>query len=265
MLSIVDPNGVERYLGNLLPARGIMGAWPTYGDVPMTPLFPRSNWPALIRFMTPGLDHPSLPPVHDQSTVSQCNAEACTAAGEFCRAEQGLPYVRLSAGDLYGRINGGVDRGSLLEDGMEEMLANGVGTAATCGTLWPGRIAGREERRRYRATEAWLCPTFAHAMCASIAGFALINGILWHEHDNPDGDGWLPLRGTGRAGGHAIMGYKPVMRDGKFGIAHLQSWGDWALGGKFVIPEERFDRDIGGWWAVRQMVTESGDLPALVA
>ena len=47
------------------------------------------------------------------------------------RKEQGLVGPLLSPADLYDRINGGRDQGSMLEDAMAELAKNGVGTVAT--------------------------------------------------------------------------------------------------------------------------------------
>jgi hypothetical protein len=264
--SVLDHNGIERCLGNLEPPVGLRATWTVYGDTRQTPLFSRSIWPELIAAMNSGLDHPDLPYVHDQGQVGQCNADATAAAAEFCRAAQGLPFVKLSAADLYGRINHGGDNGSLLEDGLAEMTAHGIGTAATAGLLWrPGGPRATDlERALYRALEAFLCPTFEHCMSAVLAGFALISGVLWYGHYTPGANGWLPRPAGSPVGGHAVMGYKPVMDGSRFGIAHQNSWtAQWGHGGRAVFGEEMYTRAVGGWWAIRQMTTERGELPPL--
>lgn len=198
--------------------------------------------------------------------VHNCNADATIAAFQYSRLVQGLPYVELSAADLYHRINGGQDNGSFLEDGIREMMAKGVGTLATCRTnLWksPFMPATDGERQLYRITEAYLCPTFDHVMSAAIMGFSLVSGILWPGNDKLDGDGWLPP--GNRAGGHAIAGFIPCGRkrggSWEFGVGHRNSWGaDWGNRGRFVIPEVMYSGPVGGWWACR-VVTGIPDLP----
>ncbi len=264
----IDHTGKERFLGNNIPLAGTRSKrWMVYGDTPSAPMVARSQYPALISGMGPWDFHPCLPYVHDQDGVGQCNADATAAAAEFIRECQGLPSIKLSAADLYARINGGGDNGSLLEDAMAEMTGRGIGTAETCGLLWRHdmRFASEAERARFRVLECWLCPTFDHCMSAVLSGFALISGVMWFDNFKPDGDGWLPARGSGGGGGHAVFGYKPVMRHGEFGIAHQNSWTPgWGVGGRCVFPERMYSvGDIGGWWAVRQMVTEAGDLPLL--
>jgi hypothetical protein len=246
MNEITLPDGTTRRLGNIVPTKAIdQSQYVVYGDTPNTPLILRSKWDELLADWDTDFGHPFLPPIHDQNGVGQCNADATTMAMELRRAIQGLDYVQLSAADLYARINGGRDQGSLLEDGLREATANGVGTAATSGTLWKNGVwkgpASAEERKQYRA-EAVLCPTFEHVISAN----------------NPDADGWLP-NPRGNAGGHAIMGFRPRKRGNTFGIVHAQSWGQWSPRTKncFVVPETAFDNAIGGWWAIVGM-TDKG-------
>lgn len=144
---------------------------------------------------------------------------------------------------------------------MAEMMTRGIGTAATCGTLWKRgmRTASESERERFKALEIYRCPTFEHCMSAIFQGCGIVSGIQWYPNYNPDADGWLP-RGKGGWGGHAIFGYKPAKRGNLFGIWHRQSWGEeWAPEHKscFVIPETAYTRDIGGWWSLR-VITDEG-------
>lgn len=265
VISIIDDQGVERFLGNNEPDGPLRFGGPIYGDAPTTPMISRSRWPELIAGYMLGPDHPFLPPVHDQDGIGQCNADATAGMTEFARALAGQPFVQLSAADLYHRINGGRDQGSLLEDAMQELTARGIGTAATCGTLWDRafRPAPEAERLRFRALEVWLCPNFDCVMSAILSGFAVNSGILWYANYRPDAEGWLPERRQGGAGGHAVMGYKPAVRDGRFGIWHQNSWTtQWGgFGGRCVFPEAAYSREIGGCWALRAVVDEGGGLP----
>ncbi len=266
MISIIDDQGIERFLGNVEPPHGLMMSWPVYGDASTVPLIPRSEWPALIAAQGNDFYSPYLPYVHNQQNVSQCNCDAATAMLEALRSQQGLPFVKLSAADLYGRINGGYDRGSFLEDALRELVGKGVGTAATSGLIWSRstKYASPEERTQFKILEAWLCPTFDHCMSAVLCGFFINSGIMWYSNYKPDADGWLPSRGSGGGGGHAVMGYKGRMRDGKFGIAHQNSWTDsFGIQGKCVFPETSYGREIGGCWAVRSVVSEDlQEIPA---
>ena len=267
---IILSDGSTRRLGNVAPdparTRLIL---PEYGSVPNAPLIPRSEWPALIRSTGDGPDFAFLPPVHDQDGVGQCNASATAAMIESCRLQQGLPYVALSAADLYARINGGRDQGSLLEDAIREAMSDGIGTVDSCGYLWKrGSFKGEAttaERQRFRMLECFVCPTFDHVMSAVLSGFRINSGIMWAANYEPGPDGWLP-RPSGNAGGHAIFGYKPAMRGTQFGIWHQNSWGTrWGVGGRFVIPEPAYSGPVGGWFAVRSVVDEGGVIPTPAA
>lgn len=256
------PDGTVRRLGNVIPTT-LKCTWREYGSADDEPIIPRSQWPELIAAYD-GWDDPSLPYVHDQNGIGQCNCDATAAAFESERLEKGLPFVKLSAADLYDRINGGSDNGSLLEDALSEMTKRGIGTAETCGTtLWKRgfKAAPDSERSRFRVLEWTLCPTFDHCMSAVLKGRKMISGILWYDNYTPDSDGWLPSP-RGRSGGHAIFGYRPAMRNGKYGIKHQNSWGtSWGVGGRFVIPEAAYNGQIGGWWALRSIVDEGGVVP----
>ncbi len=259
MISIVDDLGITRHLGNLEPPAGLVRGFPVWGTTDTTPLIPRSRWNELIAQYSDGPDHPFLPYVHDQDGIGQCNADATTALVEFQRNVQGLPFVKLSAADLYARINGGGDNGSLLEDALFEMQKRGVGTADTCGLLWRRgmRLADESERERFRALEVFACPSFDHCMSAILAGCGIVSGIMWYPNYKPDADGWLP-RGSGRPGGHAVFGYKPARRGNVYGIHHQNSWGPhWGVAGSCIFPESAYTRDIGGWWSLR-VVTDEG-------
>lgn len=116
---------------------------------------------------------------------------------------------------------------------------------------------------RFRILEFFLCPTFDHVYSAAIKGFRGVSGIMWYNNFNPDARGWLPTRGTGRPGGHAIRSFKPTRRGKLYGIWHRNSWGEWGYQrtGNFVIPEPLYQGPVGGWWALRSVVDEGGQVP----
>lgn len=114
---------------------------------------------------------------------------------------------------------------------------------------------------KYRVLEAFLCPTFKHCMSAVLSGFRLSTGIAWYDNYTPGSDGWIPSP-RGNSGGHAIMGYKPAMKNGKYGIWHQNSWGtSFGVGGRMILSQDCYTNAIGGWWAVRAVVDEGGVVP----
>lgn len=262
------PDGSTRRLGNIIPTSSHRVKWDVLGaDENVAKLIPRAEWDSILK-QYDSLDDfdPAVNkcPVHDQDGIGQCNPEAATLGEEVARVRQGLPYVQLSPADLYARINGNRDQGSLLEDAMEELKLRGVGTAATSGLLWKSgsfkKQAPAEERQRFITTELLLCPTFDHCFSAVLQGWGFVNGILWYDNFNTGADGWLPNAGRGRAGGHAIYGYKPTkatQHGETYGIWHQNSWGtSWGFNGRMVIPMSLMNGAIGGWWAIRQVKDE---------
>lgn len=263
LTSIVDPNtGHVFSLGNL--DQPIVGNWPEYGATPETPLVPRAQWDGIVAALGTDAYDPFLPPVHDQDGIGMCNASATAAAIEACRLSIGLDPVSLSGGDLYHRISGGSDRGSTLEDGLKE-AQNGIAETSVVPYLdWRTNYgqATVASRAKSKVLEAFLCPTFDHCFSAVSSGFKLISGIMWYSNYTPDKDGWLP-RGSGGAGGHAVMGYKPTKRGNDYGIWHQNSWrATWGgFGGRCVFPESVYTRSIGGWWAVRVPTQDESGIP----
>lgn len=264
-IPFVEEGGERRYLANLSSPFRMMAA-PTFGEGDNEELIPEEEWDVLIDRLPPGPDDPFLTYVHDQDGVGQCNCDAVVATVESTRIKQGLPPVRLSAADLYDRINGGRDAGSTLEDGLEEARV-GLATGATAGLVWHrGQRRAKEEYPRFRVIEWAHCPTFQHVMSAALKGRFLVSGIMWYNNYKTDRDGWLPERGTGSPGGHAIMGYKAARKGKRYGIWHQNSWtGAYGVGGRMILGREQYGQSIGGWWCCRAVTDEGGVVPPAAA
>ena len=263
-ISIIDSNGVERFLGNIDPTASQKYSWRVFGDTPDQIMIPRSAWKQYITAFGNGFENRCMTPIHDQDGIGMCNASATAAAIEMMRSQIGLPYVSLSGGDLYRRICGGRDQGSMLEDGIREAMANGVAETNVVPYLdWRGAPAGwKESAKKHMVLEASLCPTFDHVASALLHGYPVIMGMMWSNNDNVDGDGWLPER-AGGGGGHALCSYWLAERNGKFGAVTRNSWKEsWGRNGICVIPESRFGRQVTGNWAVRVVSQADSDMPA---
>lgn len=238
-----------RAMGNLDAPRKLR--FKKFGEHPNVPLIPRDQWKVVDLSVF-------LPPVKDQDGIGACNAFATCSAVEACRALAGLEYVRLSCGYLYGKINGGRDQGSYLEDGLAWMTEHGTVPTSVIGDLeWKkGRaFNGAKESEPYRVLEAYECPSFDAMASALQQGFFVVEGLAWFNNFTPDRDGWLPSAGRGGEGGHALCGYGLAQRNGVWGIRTRNSWGtSWGIGGNCVIPESLFNRSVGGYWCVRSVV-----------
>lgn len=254
----IDIAGRPRPLG-CLPRTAAPGSlWPLFDQRPGARLIPREQWQPV------DLSH-LVPQILDQDGQGACNAFASVQALMVLRAQAGLEHVELSAGNLYGRINGGRDQGSMLADAIRALEVEGVCTAATVPQLawrpatWPS--TWREEARRFRVLEAWDCPSFDHLASAIQFGFAVNLGVLVGSNFETDSDGWVPDR-RGGGGGHAMcgVGLAKHPRSGRWGIKVANSWGEgWGQGGFGILPESYFASSP--WtdgWAVRGAVDPSG-------
>ncbi|OWK45738.1 C1 family peptidase [Fimbriiglobus ruber] len=265
-LPIFHDGIAPRKLGNIAPTHSKTGlkvfgsaAAPQTGTV-----LPRDQWREvdLSGFVTK---------IADQGQVGECNAADTCQLLQVCRAMEGLPFVELSAGNLYGRINGGYgqDNGSLLEDALAEAMKTGIASVAFAGfqDFYPDhwKTGWEADAAKHRVLEAYVCPTFDHLTSALQQGFALSVGVTWCDNYNPDADGWLPPYQGTNVGGHAICGVGLAQRNGVWGIRCANSWtAQWGDKGFFVIPEPLFAGPVGGWWACRGVVRESDaeNLPA---
>lgn len=256
--SIVD-NGREYYLG-CLPRQAAVGAlFPTLDSNPETPLIPRAQWASL------DFSH-FVPKILDQDGIGACNAFAAVQAFHVIRKQAGLPFVELSAGNLYGQINGGVDRGSLLGDAVKALKDTGACKAATIGQLdwrpnrWPRNW--QEEAKRFRILEAYDCPSFDHIASAILYGFPVDFGIFVGTRFQPDQrSGWLPDY-VGGGGGHAMCGVGLAYDDRRgWGIITANSWGErWGKDGFCIVPESYFRRSaFTDAWAVRGVIDPTGE------
>lgn len=262
ILEILE-GGELRRLGTLQPKTATPDTHATvFGDTPNTTLIPRAQWkPVSFRQF--------FPRIKNQGPIGMCNCSATGNVTEGCRRMAGgLADVDLSAGDLYRRISGGSDNGSLPEDALKEMMTHGMAPVADVPYLdWHRNTAGGDaDRGKYRITEALWCPTFDHVASASQQGFLIDVAVWWYGRDPVDADGWLG-GGSGSRGGHAICGCGLANRNGQWGIVFVNSWGPtWGQNGFAVLPEARVAAGCSAFqvWAVRAVLQESGNFPAPV-
>lgn len=253
-------DGRQYFLGRLPRRAGVGKAFTVFGakDQDQTKLIPRDQW-APIDF------HHMVPKILDQDGQGACNAFASVQAVHVIRQQEGLPFVELSAGNLYGRINGGRDAGSVLSDALAELKEKGVCKAATVPHLqwrrtnWPPNW--QDEAKRFRILEAYDCPTFDHIASALLAGFPVNIGILVGGNFSPDPiTGWIPdYRGGG--GGHALCAVGLLKKSDTWGVMVANSWGrEWGLSGFGIVPESYFRRTpFADAWAVRGVIDPTGE------
>lgn len=242
--------GEPRAMGCILAAPKL--AWTEFGTTPNTPLITRDQWPKSRKMTT------YLPGVYDQDGIGQCASSSCCSVVEVAAYLRGIPYPKLSAGDLYSRVNGGRDNGSLLEDNIAEVTKNGVAPASMVSYVWDKKAPHNDAatlaaRKKYRVVEAYWCPSFDAMVSAILQGYSVGTGMMWYTNFTPSPDGWLPTRGAGQAGGHALCVYGVEQKaDGSWGVWLRNSWAaTWGLAGDACAPESLFGGQIGGYYAVR--------------
>lgn len=255
----IEINGRVYPLGCLPRASKPGEVFPVFDERPDVGLIRREEW-------KPRDFSHLVPKILDQDGTGACNAFASVQTLHVLRKEAGLPFVELSAGNLYGRINGGRDSGSVLADAVAELEKKGVCTAATVPQLeWrPARWSDDWviEAPRFRILEAWDCPTFDHIASALQFGFPVNVGVLVGNNFSPGTDGWLPDYRSG-GGGHAMCAVGLVHDDRRgWGIKVANSWGpDWGAGGFGILPESYFkSTPFTDGWAVRGVVDPQGAL-----
>jgi hypothetical protein len=261
-LTQVEEAGETRRLGLLeQPARSLRLAWPVYGGSDpqgMPRLITHDQWREIDL-------SPFCAEAEDQDGIGMCASSASETALTVSMQMAGMPDPRLSAGDLYRRVSGGRDQGSLPEDNLEELLKEGIATTATVPYLdWRNNPPGAsEERARNRGTEAWLCPTVDHVASALLSGFPCLIGYWHHANDEPNAEGWM-LRPSGRRGGHAVCAIGLARSGSLWGVKFLNSWGRrWGVNGYGVLPLPRVEEGcrVFSAWALRASVQNSGVIP----
>lgn len=262
MIEIVDDLGEVRYL--MPPDNQLMRGTPprVFGDDDPSQMIPRDQWDK----QTPAGLTQWVPDAYDQNGIGECNASATGYILEYVRAKMGLQRIKLSAGDLYRRICGGVDRGSMLQDAIEEVSRVGMCRESTCPYLeWRRKMPGAEaEYKDFRVPEWEWAPTTEHLFSAAFKGHGINIGIMWGEGDKPDDKGWLPDAPRGRVGGHAIFRCVPAWDPSRgFGLAGPNSWSPrWGAAfngrpGWMIVSEKRLkaqERQNFGWFVCRTAV-----------
>lgn len=231
-----------------------------FGSVGAATLIPRSQWkPVSFRSL--------FPRIKDQDGVGMCNCSATGNVVEGCRRMVGgVADVDLSAGDLYHRISGGTDRGSLPEEALKEMMLRGMAPVSAVQYLdWRGSHPSVvNDRLKYRITEALWCPTFDHVASALQQGFLVDLGVWWYGRDPLNADGWL-FNPSGSRGGHAVCACELAEKNGNWGIGIVNSWtASWGQSGFGILPESRVSEgcQVFQAWACRGVIQESGTFPA---
>lgn len=255
--------GEVRRLGLLeQPEDSLRFAWPAVGDDATPPIIPRSEW-RTVSLKT------FVKKVDDQDGVGMCASSGTQNTLEIAREMEGLEYVPLSGGDLYRRVCGGRDQGSLPEENLAELINNGIAPVSVCPYLqWKKEMPGAEEAaKKFRGLEAWRCGSVDAVASAIQHGFPVLIGY-WHASKDPvKSDGRMDAP-SGKEGGHAVcvVGLEMIGDTPWFWFEN--SWTpSFGIAGFAKLPESRLAKGIKSFqaWALRATIQESGSLPPLRA
>lgn len=258
----VNEGGEVRRLGLLeQPESSLKTAWRVMGGPDGSPdPIPLEKWEAVdLSF--------GVRSINDQDGVGMCASAGTQNTVEIARSIAGLPYVPLSAGDLYRRVCGGRDQGSLPEDNLTELMTNGIATVTDCPYLEWRREMPSQARGRFKGLEAWRCPTALHVGTAVQLGFPVLIGYWHYQNDPVDPDGWM-RRPSGGRGGHAVC-VVGVANDanGNWGFRFENTWTrQWGKDGYGILPFSRVEAGCKAFqsWALRAVSDEGANFPAPV-
>jgi hypothetical protein len=213
------------------------------------PHVPKSEWVQLD-----SAEHAGT--CRDQDGQGACVGFSCSKALAAASRQAGYTWPELSAGHLYGRINGGSDRGAMLSDALIELQKNGCCKSSTVGDLdwhkrdWPAEA--EREAKSFKIIREIDCPTFEEIadglQNAKLGVFACDVG----NDFECERDGWVHDK-RGRRGGHALpaLGLAVHPKDGRWGVITQNSWGkDWGVDGFGIVPESYFDGTFNDFWLI---------------
>lgn len=166
--------------------------------------------------------------IFSQDTIGSCNAAAAVVALEKTRETLGRDNVKLSPEFLYGQINGGRDRGSMLDDGMKAIMEIG-----TCRREMVPHQEYRSSRMRpeclmdasrFRGFECYRIDNELGIATAAASNYMII--VALHA-----GNRFMRLDRNGVAGSESGSGNHAVhiddvrIRDGQLEFDMVNSWG----------------------------------------
>lgn len=148
--------------------------------------------------------------ISNQRSTNACQGHASAAAVTRARVRRGLDYVKLSGAYAYSLVNGGRDRGSMLEDGMVA-CEQGYATEETVpwDKIYPSlynATKAKAEAARFKAREVYAVRTEIGLFSALASGFDCVVAV---HADN----GFMSLDPRGVAKGGAGPGNHAVCCD----------------------------------------------------
>jgi hypothetical protein len=187
--------------------------------------------------------------IRNQGSRGSCNGYAGAKCLERARVLRGLDWTPLSGEGLYAQINGGRDRGSGLQAGMEALVRNGVPPESMVPHeeyRW-SRISreAKEACDRFKAQEPLGVDTWQE-LCSGLA-LGFVGVVAVHASNR-----WSRLDSNGIAGeshgvgNHSVIVDDVVYIEGEPFVDDPNSWGtNWGWEGRAYLSWDRhFARTI---------------------
>lgn len=166
--------------------------------------------------------------IKSQGNRGSCNGYAGAKALEKSRVLLGMPHVELSGEGLYAQINDGRDQGSMLDDGMNAMMKNGVPPESMVPheEYRQERISGEawREASKYMATECYRLDNEMDLASAVASNFMCVVAVhAGRSFMRADGSGVL---GIDHGDGNHSVGVDDLrIVDGQLQYRMVNSWG----------------------------------------
>ena len=267
---LAGEDGVHRGTGLLLPEPGFVSSFPVFESVQ-----PMLDWDEIERIAKSGEADKRSTFTEDwiqyQRDKSSCNGYATAAALSRTRYRRGLGKMLLSGAYIYSLINGGRDRGSMLEDGMRAVQERGIATEATVPwdriytNSYPA--AANSEAERFKGFECYAVRSKQALYSALALGFDCVVAVHADaSFDRIDGKG---IAGPGRGpGNHAVMA-DGLRWEGEVVENGVNSWSTrWGDRGRMGMTWERHHATTNAYhvlYAIRSASDDpQGDNPPAV-
>lgn len=206
--------------------------------------------------------------IKDQSTSSSCCGQAIAGCCELSRRWRGLSPLRFSPWFIYAQINGGVDQGAVISQGLTAVKLKGMAPEELVpyGTIRSSAISAGayQAAMRFQLEKALRCNSYDAILNAVSRGFAAVFGIIvGRNFTTIDNDGYagLPTRANA-LGGHAMyaVATRPSKRNaGDLDVKCVNSWGS-SFGdrGTAWLERRHFDLRVDAF-AVQTHESDEGD------
>lgn len=180
--------------------------------------------------------------IKSQGGRGSCNGYACAKALEKSRVLLGMEHIALSGEGVYAQINGGRDRGSMLNDGMKCLMESGAPPESMVPHetyIW-SRVSdeAKQSMGEFQARECYRIDDEMELAAANAADFVCVVGIhAGGSFSRIGSDGVLGYANGG--GNHSVQVDDVRVVDGELQFRMANSWGT------------RFGKDGAGWttWA----------------